>query len=631
MPLGELPTAMAAIYGTFTFNETTETQAINITPVYDASGRAVVYSVYAITLRTLIAATTTTDAAVQSAVAQLTAPARDFRYLGRGCGDLVINLGRVRDVVWGPKPEVVGLEPCGAGKAVWLTWTVKVAIPTCSDATYAFNVMEFCYKLSYERDKSGYTTRVYSGFLRIPQTRKAESDRTLSDSADAYLEKIYPPLVPGFRRVPGTWVLDESKCRGDFQIRDEEMPPYAPPPGIVECSFEHSYQTTGNGIYLWHGTINASYEVARDADPAKAVDAFLVRAFERITLAGDMRIGGGLPPGAALGPGPGGGGLAGAAGAGPARGDKVPIRPIAASVTEPNAYGRTQARFSLTYLVGGVALSEILERGALWHPAGPKGESGWAEWAASMKTALSPRGYAAMRFALSDDGIIDLCRPAQPQQVSPGVPTDAELRTPNTGGALAALDARLRDMFPPPTKENSWIHYRQYVEISADTGRVVCETLPDAPLPVSAGSAEWDPFAGLPETTGQGVFPPLGGALAAGGALAGVGGFLPATSQSSAGQSAGGRTSVHQRTRPTLYLTLFGEAIRAGYPIPVPALTSVNGARPVLIGKPTFAQGVVANLDVPIYAARWSLEYVFTDDGGKPTQVIPAPPNPLHA
>ncbi len=53
-----LPTGMAAVYGDFEFGSTTETTALNITPVYDTSeadGHSLVYS---ITLKTHLAADT---------------------------------------------------------------------------------------------------------------------------------------------------------------------------------------------------------------------------------------------------------------------------------------------------------------------------------------------------------------------------------------------------------------------------------------------------------------------------------------------------------------------------------------------------------------------------------------------
>jgi hypothetical protein len=54
---------------------------------------------------------------------------------------------------------------------------------------------------------------------------------------------------------------------------------------------------------------------------------------------------------------------------------------------------------------------------------------------------------------------------------------------------------------------------------------------------------------------------------------------------------------------------------------------AVNGARPTLVGAPTFTTGIVGNTLVPIVRADWSLTYLFTDAGGTPAGRIPALPN----
>ena len=130
-------------------------------------------------------------------------------------------------------------------------------------------------------------------YKRQPQTRSGVNERGLNDSADRYLEKIYPPLLPGFRRTPGTWKLSEDKCRGDFSITDEEMPPVAPPQKIIEVSAEHSYQA--NDIARWTGTISATYDVDRGSGKAAdAVAAFVGLVKDRWADAQNMQKGGGL-------------------------------------------------------------------------------------------------------------------------------------------------------------------------------------------------------------------------------------------------------------------------------------------------------------------------------------------------
>ena len=89
---------------------------------------------------------------------------------------------------------------------------------------------------------------------------------------------------------------------------------------------------------------------------------------------------------------------------------------------------------------------------------------------------------------------------------------------------------------------------------------------------------------------------------------------------------------VQQRTRPKLYVTVGGVALRCGYGVPVPEVVSIGGKRPVLVGQPWFTQGVVGGTIVPVVKAEWSLTYLFTDtDGGAPLKPVPVPSSGLLA
>src|SRR5262249_37622958 len=146
-------------------------------------------------------------------------------------------------------------------------------------------IMEWNYRLSFDVDTSGYTKRTYSGHLRIPQTRKSVDDHTLSDQADAYRELINPPLLVGFRRTPGTFVLSEDKCRLDFPIVDQEIGPTYPPPGVVEVSMSHEVATDRVYKGMWTATLSATYEVARNVDRATPMRYFLATALDRAQAA----------------------------------------------------------------------------------------------------------------------------------------------------------------------------------------------------------------------------------------------------------------------------------------------------------------------------------------------------------
>ncbi len=607
MALERFPNTMEAFYNGHTFSAVAETTDFKITPIYDQAGRTVVYCIYAITIKETIcpsdgavAAEGKTASFVESAVETLSQPAAVFRYGGRGFGDLKINVGPTTDVIWGPKPKVIGLRPVGAGLAVELTWTVEVAIPNCDDAVFKFALMEFNYKLSFEKDRQGYTTRKYSGFIRIPQTRKTVNNRTLSDSADEYLDKIYPPVIPGFRRIPGSWTLSDDKCRGDFSITDEQMPPNAPPPGVIEAASDHTYNAVS--LTQWTGTISATYDIERGkGTPGQAVNAFLLLCQHRRKIAENMVIGDGLPfPDAKK--------LTDF-------GKRVVLIPTTSEASEPNIYGRTQVKLSISYMIAGVGFTAIFQSGGLWSPLAGFGLAGgiWKTWADSMDKSLGARGHANLIFKPNEDQIVDLCGPTAPKG---GGATFLTTRAGSAGGILQALNSALINAFPPPNPGNSWIQYRVMTTIHLDLGRMTGNTLPNSPLVASTSQhrGAWNVYGTPPSDGGQSPssFPPLGAI---------------ATLDSS---QSGGETFFQQRSKPSLYVTLTGQAMRAGYPIPMPELVAINGKTPTLVGNPYFSQGVVTNGNVPIIGATWRMTYLFTDDGGgAPTVSIPVPPSPL--
>ena len=632
MALERFPDSMHAEYNGHIFSTAAETTDLRITPVYDAAGRTVIHSVYAITILEYIspyiggiAITPTanqilTAAAVKTAIAQLSKNAGVFKYQARGLGDLVINTGATKDVVWGPKPRVIGVKLHG-GLTVQLTWSVEVAIPNCADASFRFALMEFCYKLSFDKDRQGYTTRTYSGFLRIPQTKSSVSSRTLTDSADNYLASIYPPMIPGFRRIPGSWVLSEDKCRGDFTIIDEQMSPNSPPPGVIECESNHVWRTANNFAH-WIGTISATYDIDRaNGKPQDATQAFVALVGTRLDDASKLIKGGGLSFG----------GLPAVGAVAAPGGFRVPLMMVAGSAEEPNIFGRTQVKLSVSYTAAGIGLDQILKNGGLWQGIRVKAGGDWKAWSTSVKTSLSARGHAQLVFRTNEDALVDLCGPGGPSvpgagsepigapPASPGLPPLLPI-----GPILGSIGADLLSLFPPPTPQSSWLYYRCFATIHADLGRIPVTTLPVSPLnpfgggqggqQQNSGQAGWDVLGPLPLDDGSAAQSPLPQ----------LGSLLDNNNQDA------GSITIQQRVKPRLYVTLSGKAVRAGYGIPQPQLVSVNGVTPTLVGTPYFTQGIVDTTSVPIVRAEWRMTYLFSDDaGGVPTQAVPVIPSAL--
>ncbi len=629
-----VPVVGIAKYNGYSFNNNANTLELSVTPVWDSSNRTIIYSVFRITI-TWVVNGRASDTEVRAAIALLTQPAAAFRYNGRGCGDIKVNLpGGGADCIWGPRPGPVGMKNLGAGNATRLTWTVQFAAPTCNDARYE-GPMEFNYSTSINVDKSGYTQRTYKGHLVIAQTRANPKNRLIFRSADEFRELLNPPLLAGFRRIPGRFDLSEDKNRLDFEIRDEQEGPNFCPDGVIEAEADHVFNSKPGNVLLWTGTINATYELALDAPPSLAVQAFAKLAIDRLAAFRNAAVA--------------------------SRPELKPI-PIAFTVSEPRIYGKTQVHLSMQYMVGGAKLQDILNMGGLWRPVP---EAGWFSWVTSLKQPLSSRGWAQIRWRPgTDDSIVDLCgkmpaiappRRTQPGQVGgrsrpnprprplrpfmprrgptffngqefpaiqppPPMPPAPDPMFPippvgglgplisglfpvleggGGGGAGAGGATDIESTFLVPTPANSWIDYQVGVRYEVDQGTVVGRTLPTKPLtprshPTGAGSL-------------------LGTALAA-----------------AAQRVTGGGTFVQQRVKPICYVYLSGHAMRAGFPVPCPSLTSVDGAKPILCNRPDYGEGfeqvVVGNVFYPVYAARWKLRYVVPDP---PAGALPVIENAL--
>lgn len=586
MPL--LPSTPGAIrYGTFTFGAETETTGLSVVPQYDEARRTVIYNKYQFTIETVLAGAPQ-DAAVRAIVQQLTKPAFPFTYTGRGIG-VTVNIGRARDVVWGPTPLSCDVKPLGGGNAVKLTWKVEVHIPDCADAVYQFAMMEFNYSINYSIDATGYTTRTHSGFVRIPQTRVTPGARGLIDSADAYREAINPRLPFGFRRIPGQFTLSMDKCRLDFSIVDEQLPPNILPPGIIEATAEHTVSSPPMKWMNWDCTLSATYELARGdgATIAAARDAFFRLLRDRVTTttaAAAVKYPGDLPGGDA-----------------PGREPSVVV-PVSFSFSEPEIYGHTKAKFVATYMVKGAGITKMLAHSGAWRPT-PDGR--WFAWTASIPTATGPRGHARLVFDLKDDRIVDLCRETDFKMgdaADSGGPIKGDPVLPVPAGAIPGGIADIpAGVFPVPTPEKSWLHWESSTAISVDSGIVPLMTLPSAPIrevnDLLGGS--WGATAAAHDRRWQGAALPKTDAF-----------LLANTSQVPPENRPGGD---YQRRKQSCYLYFRGRAARVRFGIPCPVLQTWGNVKLVPANRHDkgegFAGGIVGNVGWPVYGASWNLRY----------------------
>lgn len=586
-------------YNGYVFPYGTETTGYAVRPIRDSARRSVIACTFEIALHWFDSdpegAGGSLNARSADMVARLTKDAGALKYEGRGFGTPKdVNASRVRDVDWGPKAGELKMKPHG-GATIECWWTVTFTLPTCDDAVY-FGIKEFCYTLDFARDSHGYTTRTYSARLAIAQTRAAVGSRAVPDSPDLYVDFITPALVSGFWRTSVNRTISEDKSELRLTVVDTQLGGPAPPENVVAAQASHSFRSESSFKFV--GTVEATYDIPLGSTAFDAVKAFFALARHRFDIAKSTVL----------------------------FGRRIAVVPIAASASEPNIYGRPQVSLSLSYRVSGMPFSELVPNSGLWTPLPiSKGTGGsWSEWAASIPNVLSPRGHAGLTFRANEDKIVDLCREQRP--TAPGDVAETVLGAITRAGIAVATGAlgaagvleAARAALPPVTPADSWLSYSCVAIVHAATGRVPVTTLPPSPIadPRATGNqAAWNPFAApLPTATGTNNLLPLGEAVPQ-------------------GQNASrGETVIQSRTRPVYYMTVRGTALRALYGIPVPEVTSVNNAKPVMVGEPYFAQWIEPGSITPLVRAAWEMRYVFTDDtlgGGIPTAPVGPVPTEL--
>jgi len=585
-------------YNGYVFPYDTDTTEYAVRPIRDSAQRTVIACAFEISLHWFDNDPKGTggslNARAADMVAKLTKDAGILKYSGRGFGTPKdVNAGRVRDVDWGPKAGELKMKPHG-GATIECFWTVTFTLPTCDDAVY-FGIKEFCFSLDFARDTHGYTTRTYAAKLVIAQTRAAVSSRAIPDSPERYLDFIMPAQVDGFWRTSVNRKVSENKSELSLTVVDTQLGGPAPPKNVVAAQASHTIRS--ESAFRFVSTIEATYDIPLGETAFDAVKAFFALAKHRFDLAQSASAGG-----------------------------RTAVVPIAASASEPNIYGRPQVNLSMTYRVSNAPFSELLPNSGLWMPLPfGKGTGGdWKEWSASIPNVLSPRGHAGLTFRANEDKIVDLCR----NNVTPTVPGSvaetvfgaiAGAGIGALAGALGAAGAveAAKAALPPISAADSWLSYACVAIVHAATGRLPVTTLPPSPIPdprETGNQSAWNPFTSpLPTVTG-------------------TNGLLPLGEVASQGQSASkGETVIQSRTRPVYYMTVRGTALRALYGIPVPEVTSVNNAKPVMVGEPYFAQFIEPGSITPLVRAMWEMRYVFTDDalgGGTPTAPVgPIPTN----
>lgn len=527
---------------------------IELKPVEDGSGRTIEFCELSISITKWIH-----TSRVAEANKKLTQNAGVLILTGMGFDDLTINQSGVWDVDYGPKPGPLKWQRKGGNTWWLLEWSVVSRIPICgcdgSTPFYQDQLEALVYDVDFSIDEEGMTNRSINGSLTIPSTKTTVCAKNVRDSADKYRKRINPKVPLGFKRAEQTYRLDASRRRLNFSFVDTEVNSDNPyPEGIVHIAARESVENEDLSFLRWTYSISGSVVVARPYPKSWAWEKFLLVVLDRANWqrqnAGARTIA--------------------------SDGAKEPLKGGIQLMTklrfEDEIFGR-RSTFSVSWILA-TSLEAIIKDSGIFKPID---DLDWAKWRDSMKDVWDQRGWTGLVYEPSNDAIVDLCD--------------------NTNNSSQNSDDRTKEETKDatevhgnkPTEDTSWVVYKSWIVMSTKERIAIHK-----PLPRAGGYGRVAQSGGGGNEVKESY----------------KSNERPKTDIKTLDTN---RPDIIQRTgMPTQSCRLIGHAIRIGFEIVPPRLTSVNGitTKPIE-AENTFKQTVIGSAEgYPIYAAEWDIGYI---------------------
>lgn len=563
-------------YNGYSFPTGASVSSISLRPVQDTAGRTITHTIASLEITAKICKGNDQDTELESIRTALEQQGGELVYEGRGFGQFSINTaGNRKDLKWGPIPKFLRWKSLGGGNAAEITWQVEVALINCDNAPWSREIMEFSYRLSVSTDEAGYSTRIHSGRIIIPQTRQSINDRIPSDTADIYFERIVPPLLIGFKRKIQR-ELDESKSELSFVVSDEEQAGNPLPLGVVTGTASHELANEQAAMFSqWIGTISATYEFEKGVSRSAGWDKFLALANDRILAERG--------------------------------GTKWSALPINVRIAEPEIHGKSGASYSMTYRLlkgtGDAAQRFFMPSGGLYRPVPG---TDWNRWSTSLPFARAPRGRAGLQHKSNDDVIIDLCIGSALSVLSSnGNQTESTLKTRSEQIDWESISQALnvpRDIDPI----GSWVGYECRLVIEPIDFLAVHRPLLTGAFDAAIVNKNATQLASEFSNQARSGYP------------------LPQVSTPP--------MIAQTRAASCAYLRLVGRAVRIGHEIPPPTLVGVANVPAYPANHPQygtyFSTWCARYTTHPIMCAQWNLRYFVELPPGEIGVSMVAPPRP---
>jgi hypothetical protein len=402
---------------------------LRVTPHYSSDGRTVIYNVIELMVRFVLTSDydglgggDPTDDNMVDFIATMTQAGGVLIFEGLGYGPFEINTAdNPADVIYGPKPRLVSIEPIGANLAMRVTWTCEVALVPCAlngIEGFVGPLIELTYTNDWTVDQAGLTVIVIRGHSQIGLNRAAPGSPNIAFTADMNRQAIAPVPPLGFRLKSQDWFLSEDKSREDFTFIFEEIAgDNALPTYCSDIQFDQRLTTTrAGGLHILPTIVISGFvEVVKPQLIALGLQKVFLILNERIT---NMRNQGRL------------------------------ALIISMNVTEP-VFNSRRVAFDFAFQSQPGTLnngkpqfggdpgnwSDVFLKAGMFSPVG---STDWLSWQNSMlENAWYSRGFYGQGFNPSNDLIVNQCNAAIPQltlasgyptgniaQFDPGAPTN---------------------------------------------------------------------------------------------------------------------------------------------------------------------------------------------------------------
>jgi hypothetical protein len=359
--------------------------------------------------------------------------------------------GSMRDVNFGPCPQLLSWTPIGNDKAAEVEWAVKICVPHCYYPNIpTVGIMSFFFGVSWSLDEQGLTTRTISGSYEIAMTTiptvRARENRQLPDSAEGYWRDTYKLFrrPTGFKRTHNRTLSPNMKVM-DFTITDTEIASNNPyPEGVTSITARHQLSWGRAEALKTRNTISASITLRPGLNGTWAWAIFTQIVRQRMRWAMEHRSRKVTPYEA-----------------------KKFVLLDSLNISE-DLFGHTH-QFSASYRFLS-SISDLVGTSGLWTPLG----TDWSRWEYSLEKAGTARGQAGLTQKDERNWVYDLCGGRQVSD-SP----DVGLRD-NTWTMPAGHN--YMENIPPP-RDASWSKYDVVVLPSRDssTSRQQILQSPDNP------------------------------------------------------------------------------------------------------------------------------------------------------